>query len=337
MTTLSSPLAHIKPHYTVVVIGSGYGGGIAASRLARSGQQVCVLERGKELQPGEYPDTLPKAMLEMQTDLPDKHLGSETGLFDLRVNDSINVLVGCGLGGTSLINASVSLQAEPRVFEDPCWPEQIRAEAAGGTQSLLQEGFRRAELMLNPVVYPDTEPRLDKMDAHRQSAAAMGEQYYRTPINVTFEDGTNHAGIEQKACVHCGDCVSGCNYGSKNTTLMNYLPDAFNHGAEIYTEVSVSRVVKGENGWLVYYQPSGLGREAFKGPDLFVRADIVVLAAGTLGTTEILLRSRDGGLSLSRRLGEDFTGNGDVLAFAYNNDLSINGVGFGDKKPDERQ
>ncbi len=335
MTTLSSPLAHIKQHYTVVVVGSGYGGGIAASRLARSGQQVCVLERGKELWPGQYPNTLPEAMREMQADFPGKHLGSRTGLYDLRINNNMNVVVGCGLGGTSLINASVSLQAEPRVFEDPCWPEPIRTEAASDGQSLLQEGFRRAELMLRPVTYPDTEPRLEKTEAHRQSAAAMGEYFYRTPINVTFKDGVNHAGVEQKACVSCGDCVSGCNYSAKNTTLMNYLPDAFNHGAEIYTEVSVSRVAKSNNGWLIYYQPSGVGREVFNGPELYVRADIVILAAGTLGTTEILLRSHAAGLKLSQRLGEGFTGNGDVLAFAYNNDRPINGVGFGDAKPGE--
>ena len=71
-------------------------------------------------------------MREMQADLPDKHLGSQTGLYDLRVNNNMNVVVGCGLGGTSLINASVSLRAEPRVFEDPCWPEPIRSEASGG-------------------------------------------------------------------------------------------------------------------------------------------------------------------------------------------------------------
>ena len=83
MTRLSSPIANIKAHYTAVVVGSGYGGGIAASRLARAGQRVCVVERGKEFQPGEYPDTLPEAIKEMQADLPDRHIGPHTGLYDL--------------------------------------------------------------------------------------------------------------------------------------------------------------------------------------------------------------------------------------------------------------
>src|SRR5713101_5746438 len=107
MNRLSSANGKISKHYQIVIIGSGYGGAIAASRLARAGQEVCVLERGKELRPGEYPDTEIEAVEEMQADLPAGHVGSHTGLFDFRINSEMNVLVGCGLGGTSLINANV--------------------------------------------------------------------------------------------------------------------------------------------------------------------------------------------------------------------------------------
>src|ERR1017187_4728118 len=122
MPRISLPLEHMKNHYTVVVVGSGYGGAIAASRMARAGQQVCVLERGKEIQPGEYPNTLESAAAEFQTDIPEELIGSRAGLFDFRVNPDINVLLGCGLGGTSLINANVGLRAEARVFQYPAWP-----------------------------------------------------------------------------------------------------------------------------------------------------------------------------------------------------------------------
>lgn len=335
MTRLSSPIANIKAHYTAVVVGSGYGGGIAASRLARAGQRVCVLERGKEFQPGEYPDTLPEAIKEMQADLPDRHIGPHTGLYDLRVNDNINVFVGCGLGGTSLINANVSLRAEPRVFDDQRWPGAIREEAAKKTDTALEKGYRHAEEMLKPVPYPGSFPSLAKLEAHRKSGTALNERFYRPPINVTFEDGVNHVGVTQSACTLCGDCISGCNYGAKNTVLMNYLPDARNHGAEIYTEVSVRRVERAANGWRVYFEPYGLGREKFDAPEMFVAADIVVLGAGTLGSTEILLRSGKAGLALSDKLGHNFTGNGDVLAFGYNTDMKIDGIGFGDKPPGE--
>ena len=151
---LSSPIEQIESHYTVVVIGSGYGGGISASRMARAKQSVCVLERGKELQPGEYPDTVAKAKKELQLDSPARHIGSRTGLFDFRRNDDINVLVGCGLGGTSLINANVSLEAERRVFEQPAWPAAFRADL----DTRVKEGYARAREMLKPVPYPQDRP-----------------------------------------------------------------------------------------------------------------------------------------------------------------------------------
>ncbi|MGH2394680.1 MAG: NAD(P)-binding protein, partial [Candidatus Limnocylindria bacterium] len=110
MTRLSSPVEDLQHHYEVVVIGSGYGGAIAASRLARAGRQVCLLERGKELHPGEYPDTGPEVLEEMQIDFPDHHVGSRTALYDMRVNDDLNIFLGCGLGGTSLVNANVCLR-----------------------------------------------------------------------------------------------------------------------------------------------------------------------------------------------------------------------------------
>lgn len=325
MIRLSRPLADIKDHYTVVVVGSGYGGSVAASRFARAGQTVCVLERGREIQPGEYPRTLFDATGEMQADLPHAHMGSRTGLYDFHVNQDMNVLVGCGLGGTSLINANVALKAEKRVFEDARWPEEILADY----DTSLAEGYSRAKEMLKPVPYPESGPPLKKMDAHQKSAGKLNGKFYRPPIAVTFQDGVNHVGVEQKACVNCGDCVSGCNYTSKNTLLMNYLPDARNFGAEIFTRVSVRKLVRKGARWLVYYQALEYGQEKFDAPEQFVSADIVVLAAGTLGSTEILLRSKSAGLELSNRLGHGFTGNGDVLAFGYNCDEEIHGVGHG--------
>ncbi|MGH9432544.1 MAG: alpha/beta fold hydrolase [Terriglobia bacterium] len=115
---LSSPTKNLKDQYDVVVIGSRYGGAIAASRLARAGCQVCVLERGKEIQPGEYPDTLPKVVREIQTDSPAIQTGAATNLYDFHINKDMSVLAGCGLGGTSLTNAGVARRPPPDVFAD---------------------------------------------------------------------------------------------------------------------------------------------------------------------------------------------------------------------------
>ena len=93
MPRLSAPIEQLRTHYTAVVVGSGYGGGIAASRLARAGKQVCVLERGREFQPREYPDILAEMTREAQIDAPQTHVGSRTGLYDFRVNDDINVFL----------------------------------------------------------------------------------------------------------------------------------------------------------------------------------------------------------------------------------------------------
>ena len=331
MPRLSSPIENIQDHYTVVVIGSGYGGGIAASRIARAGQSVCILERGKEFQPGEYPDTEAGVLREMQLRTPEGTVGSKNGLYDFVVGDGINVFLGCGLGGTSLVNANVALEAEPRVFEDARWPAQVRQDLT----TLVQEGYDRAREMLKPAPYPELFPPLPKMAALEESAQYLERKFYRTPINVTFETKVNHVGVPQNACVMCGDCVTGCNYGAKNTTLMNYLPDARNFGAEIFTQVSVRYIERRDGKWFVHYQALGEGREAFSPPDMFVTADIVMLGAGVLGSTEILLRSKAQGLPLSDCVGQRFSGNGDFLGFSYNSDREVNGIGFGHRKPGE--
>src|SRR5580693_9635296 len=102
MRMLSRPVDQIQAHYSAVVIGSGYGGAIAAARIARAGRDVCVLERGRELHPGEYPNSALTGLREIQVHTPTADRGSATAMFDLHADQDITVLVGCGLGGTSL-------------------------------------------------------------------------------------------------------------------------------------------------------------------------------------------------------------------------------------------
>src|SRR3954451_10484140 len=329
MPRLASAIEDIKPRYDVVVVGSGYGGGIAASRMARAGRSVCVLERGVERQPGEYPDTQLEAVAAMQVDAPAGHAGSRTALYDIRLNDDMNVFLGCGLGGTSQVNANVALHPDERAFDDPAWPEELRADVA----TRLAEGYARAAVMLRPT--PDPDDELLKLKALGKSAERVdGDgRFYRPPINVTFEDRVNEAGIQQRECIRCGDCVSGCNQAAKNTTIMNSLPDARNHGAQIFQCAAVRSVERVGDHWAVHFQGVATGREAFTAPTELVRADVVILAAGALGSTEILLRSKAQGLPLSNRTGTRFSGNGDVLGFAYNADEAVNGMGFGNRSP----
>ncbi len=340
MHRLSRPLTELQEHYAVVVVGSGYGGSIAACRLSRAEQKVAVLERGREIHPGEYPTTIEEAGRHLQVSTSEGDTGDPRDLYWFHVGTDINVFSGCGLGGTSLVNANVALRPDPRIFADERWPHALRADRTG-----LDGGFTRAEAMLTPATYPASYPPLAKMEALR--VAAEGASWYPTPINVTFRAGPNAAGVHQEACTGCGDCVTGCNYGAKNTLLMNYLPDAVAHGAEIFTEIDVrwvERVQPPPDGnvegptprWVVRAEPLGTGRDRFRAPPLAITADVVVLAAGTLGTSRLLLESRQHGLDTSDRLGRRFSGNGDVLGFSLRPGRPVRAIGAGHRAPDRQ-
>ena len=332
MERLSSPLDQLEAHYDVVVIGSGYGGSIAACRLSRAGRRVAVLERGRELHPGEYPRTAEAAARHLQTTEGQGSVGDPRNLYWFHVGGDMCVFSGCGLGGTSLVNANVALRPDPRVFEDGRWPLALREDPSG-----LTAGYERAEAMLAPTPYPDSFPPLAKVAALR--SAAGDDPVAMTPINVTFRAGPNAAGVHQEPCTGCGDCVTGCNYWAKNTVLMNYLPDAVAHGARIFTEVDVRWVERGSvstgsRPWVVRAQPLGLERDQFHAPPLAVTADLVVVAGGTLGSVWVLLQSAEHGLGLSGQVGRHFSGNGDVLAFSYRSNETVRGIGAGPARPD---
>lgn len=322
---LSLPLDRLHPHHEVVVVGTGYGGGVAASRLARAGRDVCVLERGRERWPGQYPESLLGARREIQVNAPGHHIGDRRGMFEFHVNDEVNALVGCGLGGTSLINANVIEPAEPAVFADQVWPAALRSKAGIHPLAAWED---RVRAMLRPDSYPTDGAPLAKLDALGVAAAAMGrgDAFRRPAIAVSFEAATGPGGIRQHACTGCGNCVTGCNHWAKNTTLMNYLPDAVAHGARVFCEVGVDRVERLDDGrWRIHLDLLGEAAGTFSDDRPTITADHVVLAAGTLGSTGILLRSRAAGLPVSAALGTRFSGNADVLSFGYDADRPVDG------------
>src|SRR5581483_12063546 len=167
----SRPTTAIKRDYDAVVVGSGYGGGIAAARLAAAGVEVCLLERGRELHPGEYPASPAGALSHVQATTPFGHVGSRNALFDFRLHRDMSVLVGSGLGGTSLINAGVALRARDEIFADDCWPVSLRAPG------VLNGDYARAEMMLGSTPVP-ADRRLAKLDALARAGDALG----RAPI-----------------------------------------------------------------------------------------------------------------------------------------------------------
>ncbi|UKZ60939.1 uncharacterized protein TrAtP1_002211 [Trichoderma atroviride] len=137
---ISKPIEHIRDSYDCVVIGSGYGGSIAASRMARAGESVCLLERGEERWPGEYPTGTIDTMKQYRVTgdlIPSSlggvgvNMGNPTGMFHLILGHDQNVIAGNGLGGGSLVNANVFLETEHDILKMRYWPPEIRDNPAG--------------------------------------------------------------------------------------------------------------------------------------------------------------------------------------------------------------
>jgi cholesterol oxidase len=308
-----------KKRYDFVVIGSGYGGAILAARISsalkNTQQSICVLERGKEWPMGKFPDTLPEVSAAARNPLI-----NPLGLYEYLDFPDIAVLKGCGLGGTSLINANVAIIPDEEVLKQPVWPRSLDLET-------LRPYYEKAAKMLAARPHPRSLDLL-KVQALNRRAQQIGNKAFGLNIVVNFDiDGKNPQGVDQKPCIDCGDCVTGCNVGAKNTLYMNYLPLAQSNGTDIFTQTHVDWLEKvPDGGWRVHgrrYILLGL-------PEKFtLDAGSVILSGGSLGTSEILLRSEIHGLSISPRVGSGFTGNGDFFGLAYNSDYQTNVLGFG--------
>ncbi len=351
----------VKPHFDAVIVGSGYGGAVAACRMAEAGLKVAVLERGREYQPGEFPNDIAELPGHLRIDRAG-HPGpgrTAEGLFDLRLHRGVTVLLGNGLGGGSLINANVALRADPRVFQDPRWPRPLRE-----SYDPLDGWYTRAEDMLGVSQYPHPCRKAEQLQrletpltrwlqAHDSGSSGPKPEavFFRAPLAVNWHEAErNRFGAPQGACTGCGDCVTGCNIGAKNTLATNYLAKAYRHGACLYTGVSAlavkpaARVQAGPRApGLLWFCASDIDWSSRFSEDRYcdeqtldalgidsLTADIVVLAAGSLGSTEILLRSRQLGLlTTSTRLGAAFSGNADGIHFGYDQTEAVAAIGLG--------
>ena len=319
---LSHDWSQRKQQYDVVVVGSGYGGAITAARVTAANgkipkKSVCILERGKEWPIGSFPDEPLGVVANTRNPLL-----NPLGLYEFLAFTDISIIKGSGLGGTSLVNANVAIVPDEEVFEQGAWPKNVKRPA-------LLPYYEAAWKMLGANPHPRATDLL-KVEALQRRAQQLGTAAFGLDIAVNFHiDGLNAHGVNQKPCIDCGDCVTGCNVGAKNTLYMNYLPAARKKGAEIFTQTQVDWVERlATGGWRLHgrhFNPIGLP-EAFS-----LQAGIVVLSAGALGTPEILLRSELKGLSLSPRVGTSFNGNGDFFGMAYNSDHQTNVEGFGNK------
>jgi cholesterol oxidase len=308
------------PHYNFIIVGSGYGGSITAARLATADlpvkPSVCILERGKEWPVGTFPDTLDGLLQNRRSSI------NPLGLYEYLIYEDISVIKGSGLGGTSLINANVAIMPDPEVFQIAGWPASLN-------HLDLQPYYERARRMLAVTPHPNAHNLL-KVQAMDRRAQEIGATAAALDIAVNFKpEGPNEQGVLQKPCIDCGDCVTGCNVSAKNTLYMNYLPMAANAGAQILTQTKVEWIEKVDGGgWRVHGRHY---RNATASDRFTLTADNIIMAAGAINTTEILLRSEMHGLSVSPMLGSGFSGNGDFFGLAYNGDFQTGVLGFGNR------
>jgi choline dehydrogenase-like flavoprotein len=181
-----------------------------------------------------------------------------------------------------------------------------------------------AKDMLEPESYPEDWPHLPKLDLLKAQAEHlnMADKFHRVPQTTRFRNGPNKVGVEMTPSALTGQDATGLNDGSKNSTLVTYVADAWNWGAEIFCESEVRYITKApdRDGYIIYFAWHGRNRGHFKanlhGDLMWVHAKkAVFLGAGSIGTTEILLRSKEMGLDLSDQVGQNMSGNGDILAF----------------------
>jgi cholesterol oxidase len=314
---LANEVGGTMPGYDAIVIGSGYGGGVAASRLARMGLRLMVLEQGRLWRPGDFPITAKARRKTTRLTGRAPKLGDPAGLYYLSVGKGLTVFGASGLGGGSLINAGVVLRPDLGRLRKAGWPHAVLGDG------LLLKGLARAEAMLGVAPVPGPE-RFAKFAGMRRAAEASGRSVQLASMTIAHSPGPNLAGAMQYACQYCGDCWSGCNVGAKNTVGITYIADAVDHGAMVRCESRAQSISKTERGWEILVQDLSKANVSRR-----IEAPIVVLAAGTLGTTELLLRAQQRGLKLSSKLGEKFSANGDDFVFASNLEEPVNAVATG--------
>ncbi len=314
--------------FDVIVIGSGFGGAITSCRLAEAGYKVLVLERGRRWTADTYPREANDPWL--WDDLAPQ---LRNGWFDFRVFPHMSVVQGAGVGGGSLVYANISIPAKKETF-DAGWPPEV-------TIGELQQYYDRVGQMLDVKPVPVAQwPDRTKLMKDAADRSGFGARFRPLDLAVSFDPDwtydqpnphaasrsktfTNAQGQKQGTCVHLGNCDIGCEVGARNTLDLNYLPLAEQKGAEVRPLHLVSAIAPDAAGYRVSYN-------RIESPNLVAgsaTARLVIVAAGSLGSTELLLRCRDERRTLpnvSARLGMGWSSNGDFLTPAIHPFRAVN-------------
>ncbi|MGW4206850.1 FAD-dependent oxidoreductase [Lentzea sp. NPDC004789] len=288
-------MGELAGNFDVVIVGSGFGGSVAALRLTEKGYRVAVLEAGRRFADDEFAKTswnLRKYLWAPQLKC--------FGIQRIHLLRNVMVLAGAGVGGGSLVYANTLYRPLKPFYEDRQWAHIT------DWQDELEPFYDQASRMLGVVTNPTTTPS----DVVMQKVAKdMGveDSYHATPVGVFFgEPGKpaddpyfGGAGPRRTGCTECGSCMSGCRVGAKNTLVKNYLYLAEKLGAQVFPLTTVTQLSERDGRWTVETRKTGgRARRTFT-------ADQVVVAAGTWGTQQLLHRAKASTLPrISDRLGE---------------------------------
>jgi cholesterol oxidase len=332
----------MSERFDAVVVGSGFGGSVMAYRLAAAGMRVCLLERGKPYPPGSFSRT----PFELRNNFWDPSEQSY-GLFNVWSFRGMAAIVSAGLGGGSLIYANVFIRKDASWFSDSVlgpagtWPI---------TRADLDPHYDAVQRVVAPEIYPSNYQYDNKTSAMREAAAKLGiprtngdgdparPQWYLPHLAITFTEpgkdvalpgrvfdtGDNYHKMPRETCRLCGECDVGCNYGAKNTMDYTYITLAQKAGAVIRPMCEVKEFAPDDSGGYrvtcVAHDVAARTTPGVLPPSATTTliADKLIISAGTLGSTYLLLKMKDQGFlpNLSSRLGERFSGNGDLLMLA---------------------
>lgn len=305
----------------VVVIGSGFGGSVTALRLTEKGYKVAVLEAGRRFDESSYPET----SWRVRRFLWAPKLGFY-GIQRIHLLKDVMVLAGAGVGGGSLNYANTLYEPLPPFFADQQWSHIT------DWKDELAPFYDQAKRMLGVVQNPSHTPS----DAAMQTIAeemGVADTFHPTPVGVFFGDPGvevddpffGGVGPKRTGCIECGECMTGCRHGAKNTLLKNYLFLAEKAGAKVHALTTVTSIEPRADGtYDVHTERTGSWvrkrRRTF-------RAANVVFAAGTMGTQRLLHRMRDTGTlpKLSDRIGDLTRTNSEAILGAriFNDDVDF--------------
>jgi cholesterol oxidase len=305
--------------YDFLVIGSGFGGAVSALRLSEKGWGVGVLEMGRRWGPADFPKTNWNVRKYLWLPALGLH-----GIQKMTVLQHVIVLHGVGVGGGSLVYANTLVTPPERVFRDARWP------AGTDWQRKLAPHYATARRMLGATISPRVFAADELLRDVVQEETGRGATFRRHEVGVYFgEPGVaapdpffGGEGPERAGCTFCGACMTGCKHNAKNTLDRNYLFLAERRGTIVHAETLVTELRPTAGGWEVdtVCSTSRLARR----PRTF-RARGVVLAAGALGTTKLLLHCKASGSlpRLSAQLGNFVRTNSEQLVGATAKDDRI--------------